>query len=341
MPEGATRFPAGDPRFPHLLVAQAHIPPTELVEVAGFTGTRGTIGPRFDAFDDGLGTAVPSPDASTFRNDPIRQVVLDKLNGTPGYRTKFGQVFPSVAGGGPIDFAMFGRAIAEFEFTLVQANAPVDRFERGESNAMLNSEKRGALLFFGKAECVSCHKVGGQSNEMFSDFENHVAGVPQVAPRFGVGKGNVIFDGPGEDEDFGLEQLTGDAADRYKFRTAPLRNAAAAPSFIHNGAFTRLKDAVRFHVNTLDAARQYNPNAAGLDSDLTHRLGPIEPVLARLDPRLANPPQLSEGEIEDLVKFVGDSLLDPGASKKSLCSLIPAAVPSGIPVLRFQGCPDR
>ena len=29
----------------HLLQAQAHIPPTELVEVAGFTGTSGTIGP--------------------------------------------------------------------------------------------------------------------------------------------------------------------------------------------------------------------------------------------------------------------------------------------------------
>jgi cytochrome c peroxidase len=37
-PEGTTRFPAGDARFKHLLVAQAHIPPTELPEMAGFTG---------------------------------------------------------------------------------------------------------------------------------------------------------------------------------------------------------------------------------------------------------------------------------------------------------------
>ena len=42
-------FPPHDPVVTHLLIAQAHIPPTELVEVAGFTGTRGTIGPRFDA----------------------------------------------------------------------------------------------------------------------------------------------------------------------------------------------------------------------------------------------------------------------------------------------------
>ena len=38
-PEGDTRFPANDPVITHLLIAQAHIPPTELVEVAGFTGT--------------------------------------------------------------------------------------------------------------------------------------------------------------------------------------------------------------------------------------------------------------------------------------------------------------
>src|SRR4029079_13018985 len=40
-PEGTTRFPAGDPDFKHLLQAQAHIPPTELSEAAGFTGICG------------------------------------------------------------------------------------------------------------------------------------------------------------------------------------------------------------------------------------------------------------------------------------------------------------
>jgi hypothetical protein len=44
---------------------------------------------------------------------------------------------------------------------------------------------------------------------MFSDFKMHVIGVPQIAPEFGVGTGNVLFDGPGQDEDFGLEQITG------------------------------------------------------------------------------------------------------------------------------------
>src|SRR5262245_48100440 len=58
LPEGTTKFQPNDPIVNHLLIAQAHIPPTELVEVAGFTGTAGTIGPEFDQFDAGLVSLV-------------------------------------------------------------------------------------------------------------------------------------------------------------------------------------------------------------------------------------------------------------------------------------------
>jgi cytochrome c peroxidase len=154
-----------------------------------------------------------------------------------------------------------------------------------------------------------------------------------------VGEGNVIFDGPGEDEDFGLEQITGNAADRYKFRTSPLRNAALQPAFFHNGALTRLRDAIRFHLDAPAFARSYNPVAAGIDNDLRHRLGPIEPVLARIDPLLADPPNLSKEDFENLVAFVGGALLDSRAQKQNLCKLVPAAVPSGLSTMEFESCP--
>jgi cytochrome c peroxidase len=339
LPEGNTKFLANDPIVTHLLIAQAHIPPTELVEVAGFTGTAGTIGPRFDVFDDGGGTMIPLPDSSGFRNEPIRQAILGRLNGSPSYRVLFGHVFPSVAAGGSIDFTMFSRAITEFEFTLIFANAPIDRFARGESEAMNVIEKKGALLFFGKADCVACHAVSGQSNEMFSDFEMHVAAVPQIAPSFGIGQGNVIFDGLGEDEDFGLEQITGDSGDRYKFRTSPLRNVALQPAFFHNGAFTKLKDAIRYHLDVSAYARTYDAGTAGVDHDLRYHLGPIEPVLARIDPHLVDLPHLSPEEFESLVSFVADALLDPRARKQNLCELVPESVPSGSSLMRFEACP--
>jgi cytochrome c peroxidase len=329
-PEGAARFPPGDPAFYHLLVAQGHIPPTEQVEAAGFTGTGGI-------FDDSLGSPVPDPDPATgSRNEPIRQAVLARLNATPGYRSRFGALYPSVRDGGPITFAMFGQVIAEFEFALTFADAPIDRFGRGDSTAMTARQKRGALLFFGEAGCVRCHAVAGRSNEMFSDFKMHVLGVPQIAPVYGVGTGNVAFSGPGSDEDFGLEEFTGDPADRYKFRTSPLRNVALQSAFFHNGCFTRLEDAVAHHLNVIRSARHYDPIVAGLAPDLTIRQGPLLPVLRRLDPLLHRPTPLMREEFEDLVAFLREGLLDPRATPMNLRRLVPHEVPSGMPMLGFE-----
>ena len=173
---------------------------------------------------------------------------------------------------------------------------------------------------------------------MFSDFKMHVIGVPQIAPRFGAGKGNVVFDGPGEDEDFGLEQVTGNPADRYKFRSSPLRNAALQAAFFHNGSMTRIEDAIRHHLDVFESARTYDPKKAGVDPDLRYRLGPIEPVLARVDPLLQTPIPLTVGEFQSLVGFVRDALLDDRARKQNLCRLIPDSVPSGYSTMMFEEC---
>jgi len=58
-----------------------------------------------------------------------------------------------------------GLAIAAYERTLLSNEAPFQRWLRGERDAMTATQKRGAALFFGKANCVSCHK-GPALNEM-------------------------------------------------------------------------------------------------------------------------------------------------------------------------------
>jgi cytochrome c peroxidase len=290
--------------LPHLLTAQAFIPPTERVEAAGFHFPGG--------------------------NDDIRNEVLRRLNASGDYRQLFARVFPHVKSGAPIRFDDFARAIAEFEFTQVYADAPIDRYARGERNALSSTQKDGALLFFGRARCVSCHAVAGESNEMFSDFRQHVAGIPQIAPSFT----NMVFDGPGANEDFGLEQVTGNPADRYLFRTSPLRNVALQPAFMHNGAFVRLEDALRYHLNTVADAATYNTTQ--LADDLRGPTGPMQPVLDRLDPLLRSPVHLSEAEFESLLDFVRDGLLDPNARPQRLRRFIPEKLPSGRTPLIFQ-----
>jgi cytochrome c peroxidase len=162
-----------------------------------------------------------------------------------------------------------------------------------------------------------------------------VIGVPQVAPTFG----NVTFDGPGANEDFGLEQISGDAADRYAFRTSPLRNVAVQPTFMHNGAFTRLEDAIRHHLNVYQSVISYT--TAHLDADLQGPLGPMDPVLDRLDPLLQEPIELSEEQFRQLVAFVRDGLLDPRALPERLRHLVPTTLPSGRQAHGFQFDPGR
>jgi cytochrome c peroxidase len=300
-PEGSTLS-----HMPHLLNAQAFIPPTERVEMAGF-----------DFEGD---------------NFAIRDEVLRRINGVAAYRGKFGEVFPAARARGSATYQEVGMAIGEFTFSLNFANAPIDQYARGNKAAMTISQKRGAILFFGKAGCVQCHAVSGTSNEMFSDFSEHVIGVPQIAPD----NGNVVFDGPGEDEDFGLEQVTRNSNDRYAFRTSPIRNVALQTTFMHNGAYTRLEDAIRHHFHPYEYAINYDPHAAGVAPDLWTRLGPITPVLQRLDPKMREPMECTDEEIAQLVDFVRFGLLDPAATAAKLRSMIPTSLPSGKALHTFR-----
>ena len=124
--------------------------------------------------------------------------------------------------------------------------------------------------------------------------------------------------------------------DRYKFRTSPLRNVALQPAFFHNGAFTRSEDAVLHHLDVFTSARNYDPIRAGVAADLALLRGPIEAVLARIDPSLATLTPRTVAEFGWLVDFVRVGLLDKRAQPEHFRKLVPEAVPSGRPTLVFE-----
>jgi cytochrome c peroxidase len=171
-----------------------------------------------------------------------------------------------------------------------------------------------------------------------SAIQPHRIGGPQLAPQFGVGTGNVIFDGPEENEDFGFQQTTGDPSLRYTFRTAPLRNLKVSPAFFHNGAFRSLEQAIAHHLDVEASVRSYDPRANHVSPDL--HPGPFEGMLAAgIDPLLREPIRLTRHEFRDLVEFVRDGLFD--ARVTTFCRFLPRRVPSGRPLQRFEGCgPD-
>ncbi len=390
------KFEPNDPTVKHLLVAQAHMPPTELPEMAGFgrelaeTLTAMNLAAAAKPMVEGQASAQDADVASlmavfsnrqpfsnqaklvqSFGNDAavpckkeesqfrhrhgqeipvhdaahsIRQLVIDDVNKVPEYVNLFAAIFDDVKKSGKVEFIHVAQALAEFEMKLTFANAPIDEYARGDRTAMTDAQKRGAVLFFRDNSCVSCHAVSGKSNEMFSDFQNRRIGVPQIAPIYRDGYGNFMFEQSdvivGQcDQDPGVMLTNGDPESAYKFRTSPLRNVGAQPTFFHNGAYTRLEDAIKHHTDVVTSVKNYDAKKAGVADDLTILKPSNNGPLRNLDPMLQGVSKLSAQDIADLTEFVGVGLMDDRARMDSLCKLVPKKLPSGRFPGIYEGCP--
>jgi cytochrome c peroxidase len=300
--------PEGDglSHMEHLIGAQAFTPVATPMEMAGF---------------EDLGD-----------HDQVRDLLASRVDAIEEYRTRFGEVFPDIAAGGPVSYAHIGAALAEFQFTLIRADAPLDRYARGDKAALTHEQKLGGALFFQRrSSCFECHITLGYANQMFSDFDAHVLAVPQVVPI----NSNAEFDGPGKNEDFGLERVTGDPADRYRFRTTPLRNAAFQPTFMHNGAFVCMEDAIRHHTQMYVSLETYTTSR--LEASMKGSMGPTAPMIERAHQFSKEPrADLTDEEVRNLTDFVQNGLSDPDAHPDALRHLIPTDVPSRLPVHDFD-----
>ena len=80
----------------------------------------------------------------------------------------------------------------------------------------------------------------------------------------------------------------------------------------------------------------YSSASQDLPADLSGPLGPMAPVLARIDPLVSTPIVLTESQFEQLLAFVRHGLLDPRATPEHLRRLIPHSLPSNRPMLVFE-----
>ncbi len=289
----------------HLLAAQAFTPVVAREEMAGF---------QFQG-----------------DNDSIRAVIERRVDDISQYREMFAEVYPEIASGESIRYRHIGEALAEFQFTLIRANSPLDEYARGDTSALSLQEKEGALIFFStEGTCFECHITHGFSNQMFSNFETQVLAVPQIVPL----ATNVAFDGPAANEDYGEERSTGNPEHRYRFRPSPLRNVALQPSFMHNGAFVCMEDAVRHHMEMLASLERFDVGT--LEPALRGTPGPWEPMVAVAHEISIDGVRLTDEGFEQLMVFLRNSLTDPDARPEQLRHLIPDEVPSGLPVHQFD-----
>ncbi|WP_419161440.1 cytochrome-c peroxidase [Candidatus Palauibacter sp.] len=241
--------------------------------------------------------------------------LMARLGGMREYREMFEAAYPGTTFDA-MTFAHAANAIAGFyvsELTFI--DTPWDRFLKGDDDQLSDSALRGAKSFM-TIRCMQCHDT-----DQFDDRNNehHNAAIPQIGPGLG--------DGPGGNDDFGRERVTGDPAHRRLFKTPPMRNVELTAPYAHAGQFATLK-AIVVHYDSIDSRlMEYDVSQVepALQSTL---LSNFSEILATRDTILI-PITFDDAEADDLVAFL-ESLTDEAA--RDLSHLAPASVPSGLPI---------
>jgi len=241
--------------------------------------------------------------------------VMNRLMRIPQYV----QMFQAAYGLQPsqLHFRHAATALAAFQtHMLTRSNTAFDRFLARDNGAMSDEAKRGGLLFFGRARCSQCHSgalLGGQS------FAN--VGVPQLGP--GTGTSAPL--------DLGRGALVNQEFYRFAFRIPPLRNVELTAPYFHDGVYPTLEAVVDHYDDVQESLSNFDVTqvAAPLRSMHHGSQAVILDQLQNLDFRVQGPLNLTETEKAQLVAFL-KSLTDPAA--RDMTSVIPASVPSGLPV---------
>jgi len=305
---GQFQTPAGDslPRgLPNVLTAQAMFPVTNRREMRGDPGDTDVFGKPNE-----LAQAGDSQWTAMWRGVMLRLIAI------PEYVAKFNRAFPTVPTN-QLGFQHAAIAITAFETqALTKIDTPFDRYLGRNDDAMTSAAKRGALLFFGKAACSTCHNGPQIGAGNFVDV-----GVPQIGPG-----------GAAEPPlDLGRGELQGNEFYRFAFRVAPLRNVELTGPYFHDGAYATLDAVVKHYNDVRLSLTGFDPAQLAPELQALYHgdAGTIAAVLERLDFRLQQPLKLTVTEQSELVAFL-KALTDPSA--RDLSALVPANVPSGLPV---------
>lgn len=178
-------------------------------------------------------------------------LVVRRLRDHPEYPVRFRRAF-GIDRREEIDSIWVGRALAQFERTLLSFNARFDRFNRGELD-LSPLEKRGQAIFFDSredvphAECSHCH-----TDPLFTNLEFHNNGVQQVVDLQGF-----------TDKGRGIQ--SGNLYDNGKFRVPSLRNIALTAPYMHRGQLPSLEAVIDHYDSGGNYAENVSANVRPLD----------------------------------------------------------------------------
>ncbi|TDR20384.1 cytochrome-c peroxidase [Marinicella litoralis] len=296
------------------LAAQAMFPVTSGTEMAGQAGENEVADQAAVGRLAGVGG--------------VWDLLSKRIQNIPEYVTLFQAAFEDVNQASDITYVHIANALAAFEAVVWRAdNSPFDQYLRGDKGAMSPNQIAGMNLFYGDAGCADCHsgKLLGPADSFKS------IGMIQ----FGPGKGDNLDGYNDGQDDFGRERVTGDVADRFKFRVLSARNVLLTGPWGHTGAYDNLEDLIKHHLDPVEATLNYDRSQAKLP--IRDDLDAIDFTVLDDDNRTAQilasseltPRNLNATQIARLIDF-----LDAATDRRSvnLRNEVPRRVPSGLPV---------
>jgi cytochrome c peroxidase len=247
-------------------------------------------------------------------------LISKRVQSIPEYSNFFINIYDHIKTAQDIKFTDISNAVAAFmEFEWRSDTSPFDDFLKGKQNLNISQEK-GMELFYGKANCSSCH-----AGALFTDHQFHATGQPQVGP----GKAARF---QSHSRDLGRFRVTGNIKDKYAFRTPSLRNVELTGPWGHAGAYSKLEAFINAHLNPQLALYNYDKSNVTLtkyDANDWKIMDNATEVKAIADSITIKPIIVSDGEVMDILAFLG-TLTDTKSQKGRLG--IPETVPSGLKI---------
>ncbi len=156
--------------------------------------------------------------------------VVARLQADPTYPDMFAAAF----GDDNITPERIGKAIAQFERTMISANSKFDRVVRLQTESFTPAEQRGFDLYNNEiGDCFHCH---GQLETRF------------LMGAFGVDN-TFLNNGNKADysQDEGRKEITGDPGDLGKFKVPSTRNISVSFPYMHDGSIPDLDSLIEFY----------------------------------------------------------------------------------------------
>lgn len=259
------------------------------------------------------------------RIDAAWPILAKRIRVIPEYGKMFIEAFDHISKPEQVTIVEIANALAAFQAVEWQSfDSPFDHYLAGDKAALTDQQKLGMDLFYGKANCASCH-----SSPLMSDQKFHALGLPPFGPGRTRRFDPMVRDTGRMAESDSLE-------DAYRFRTPMLRNVELTAPYGHNGAYPTLDGIIRHHLNPDQMLANWQPELAALPD--APWLEPIDFVVWQDSRELARqklfrgiePMALSDLEIDAITAFM--KALTGTSSVTFPPFGVPATVPSGLPV---------